>query len=58
MPADFTGAFRAFYARAPGGGTFKLTVRFPVSGNSFGVAGVEAELSNSAGTIRTSRLNF
>lgn len=58
MPADFVAAFRAFYAGAPGGSAFKVTVRFPVSGNAAGIAGVEAELTNSAGTTRTGRLNF
>jgi hypothetical protein len=58
LPVDFTGAFRTFYTSTPGGSTFKLTVRFPVSGNSFGIASVEAEASNSAGIVRTGRLNF
>lgn len=58
MPADFTAAFRAFYAGAPGGSAFRLTIRFPVSGNAAGIAGMEAELTNSAGTSRTGRLNF
>jgi hypothetical protein len=58
MPADFSAAFRDFYTRTPGGSTFQLTLRFPVTGNSLAVAGVEAELTNSAGTVRTARLSF
>jgi hypothetical protein len=59
LPADFTSAFRTFFATSPGGGgAFKLTVRFPVTGNSAGVASVEAQMSNSAGTAFTGRLNF
>lgn len=58
LPADFTSAFRAFYSGSPGGGAFKLTVRFPITGNSAGVASVEAQMSNSAGTIFTGRINF
>lgn len=58
MPVDFTAAFRAFYASSPGGSAFKVTVRFPVSGNAAGVAAVEAEITNSAGASRTGRLNF
>lgn len=58
MPADFAADFRTFSTKNPGGSTFRLTIRFPVSGNSFGVAGMEAELVNTAGTTRTGRLNF
>ncbi len=58
MAADFTAAFRTYYASAPGGSPFKVTIRFPVTGNAGGIAGVEAELTNSAGTSRTGRLNF
>ena len=58
IPTDFTSAFRSFYASAPGGSAFKITIAFPVSGSSATIAGIEAELSNSAGTVRTARLNF
>jgi hypothetical protein len=58
MPADFSTAFRDFYSRTPGGSTFQMTLRFGVSGNSTAVAGVEADLTNSAGTVRTTRLGF
>jgi hypothetical protein len=58
MPADFSAAFRDFYTRSPGGSTFQMMLRFGVSGNSGAVAGVEADLVNSAGTVRTTRLGF
>jgi len=58
LPADFVSAFKTFYASSPGGGAFKLTVRFPVTGNSAGVASIEAQMSNSAGTTFTGRINF
>ena len=58
IAADFTADFRDFYARYPGGSMFRLTVRFPVTGNSYAVGGVEADVTNSAGTARTARLNF
>ncbi len=58
IPTDFTAAFRDFYTRIPGGSTFQFAVKFPVSGNSYAITGIEAELSNSAGTVRTSRLAF
>ncbi|MEO5925315.1 MAG: choice-of-anchor D domain-containing protein [Bryobacteraceae bacterium] len=58
IPVDFTTAFRDFYTRTPGGSTFQFAVKFPVSGNSFAIASVEVDLSNSAGTVRTSRLAF
>jgi hypothetical protein len=58
MPADFIPAFRKFFADTPGGSTFRLTVRFPISGNSAAVAAVEADLANSAGITRTGRVHF
>ena len=58
IPADFTAALRAFYAGSPGGSAFKITIKFPVAGSSATVAGIEADLSNSAGTVRTARLPF
>ncbi len=57
IPADFSAAFRAFFTNTPGGSVFRMTVTFPVNNNS-SVAGVEAELSNAAGTMRTARLAF
>ena len=58
IPADFTSEFRNFFATSPGGSTFQLTIRFPISGSSSSIAAVEAELANSAGTVRTTRLAF
>jgi len=58
IPADFTAGFRTFYAGSAGGSAFTITIRFPVTGSSATIAGIEAELSNSAGTVRTARLTF
>jgi hypothetical protein len=58
IPADFTAALRTFYNSSAGGSAFKMTIRFPVSGSSAVIAGIEADLSNSAGTARTARLTF
>jgi hypothetical protein len=55
MPADFTAAFKSFFATA-GGSAFNLTVRFPLSGDGTSIVAMEAELSNSAGTLKTARL--
>ena len=58
ITADFSSAFRDFYTRSPGGSTFQITLRFSTTGSSALVGGLEAELSNTAGTVRTTRLGF
>jgi hypothetical protein len=56
--ADFTDAFRAFYASAPAGSAFQFAVTFPVSGNPAAIGSVDLELSNAAGSVRVDRLPF
>lgn len=58
MPADFTPDFRSFYTNSPGGSAFKVTLKFPLSGDGLKVANMEAEFANTAGTTRTSKLTF
>jgi hypothetical protein len=56
--ADFTAAFRAFYASAPAGSAFQFAVTFPVSGDPAAIGSVDVELTNAAGTVRVDRLPF
>lgn len=58
IPADFTAAFRSFFTQARSGSTFRARIQFPVSGDSLGIAAMEADLSSAAGTVRTGRLTF
>jgi hypothetical protein len=58
IPANFTSNFKTFFTSINGGSAFKLTVQFPLSGDGSSIAGMEAELSNSAGTLRTGRLGL
>jgi hypothetical protein len=58
MPGDFTGAFRAFFATMRGGSTFHARLTFPVNGDAAPIAAVEFEISNAAGTTRSTRITF
>jgi hypothetical protein len=58
IPANFTQEFRTFYTSMQSGSTFQVTIRFPVTGNIAAIAGVEVDLTNTAGTVRTARLLF
>ncbi len=59
IPADFTLNFRKFYVDTPGGSTFKVTLKFPLSnGDVTKLASMDAEFANTAGTVRTSKLTF
>jgi hypothetical protein len=58
IAANFTQAFRTFYGSSQSGSMFQVIVKFPVTGNINAIAGVEAELTNTAGMVRTARLGF
>ncbi len=53
---DFTTDFRAFLTKTPAGSTFAARVTFPVTGDATQVVGVEVELTNAAGSVRTQRV--
>ncbi|MEP6963513.1 MAG: hypothetical protein ABI995_15640, partial [Acidobacteriota bacterium] len=57
IPADFTAAFRTFFT-STGASVFRTVLTFPASGDLASITGVEAELKNSAGTTRSSRISF
>lgn len=58
ITANFTEDFRKFYTDHPGGSTFMVTLRFPLSGDVSKIAGMEGDFTNTAGTTRTNRLTF
>ena len=59
ISADFTANFSAYFQSHPGGGSaFLMRVTFPVTGDATQVGGVEVVLNNTAGVVRTPRLNF
>jgi len=58
LSADFTSNFRAFFQSQTAGSSFLMRVSFPVTGDASQVGGVEVQIPNSAGVVRTPRLNF
>ncbi len=58
VPADWTQTFAGYFGNSKVGGSFTLRATFPVSGDATQIAGVEVEMTNSAGTTRTSRIPF
>lgn len=58
IQANFAQAFRTFYGSGTGGSTFQVIIRFPVTGDIGSIAGVEVDLTNAAGTVKTARLAF
>lgn len=58
ISANFIEDFRRFYTDHPGGSTFLVTLRFPLSGDVSKIAGMEGEFTNTAGITRISRLTF
>ncbi|MEO8099427.1 MAG: choice-of-anchor D domain-containing protein [Acidobacteriota bacterium] len=57
IPADFTAAFQTFFTSS-GASVFRTVITFPASGDLSAITGFEAELRNSAGTVRTQRVSF
>jgi len=58
IAANFTQAFRTFYGTSLNGSMFQVIIKFPVTGNISAIGGVEVEVTNTAGTVRTARLLF
>ncbi len=58
FPADFTADFHAFFQNQAAGSSFLMRLTFGVTGDVSKVGAVDVALSNSAGTVRTPRLNF
>jgi hypothetical protein len=60
ISADFTPAFTSFYKSqtTPPGSSFLMRVTFPVTGDATLVRSADVNLSNSAGSVTTQKLNF
>jgi hypothetical protein len=58
IAVDGSGAFVQFFGSSDLGGVFKMHAFFPVTGNPNQVGSVEVDITNSAGTARTARLQF
>lgn len=58
LRVDATADFKRYFDGSTLGGTFALRATFPVAGNASEIAGLEVEMKNVAGTIRSERLMF
>lgn len=58
MKADFSSTFKAYFPTSGAGSAFQMRATFPVSGDATQVAGVEVEITNAAGSVKTKRLVF
>lgn len=55
---DVTSDFRLYFSSSQVGGQFALLATFPVTGDVNQVAGVEVQVTNSAGVAKSQRINF
>lgn len=58
IPLDATGDFGRYFAISRVGGAFLMRATFPVAGDATQIGGVEVDLVNSVGTVRTQRVVF
>ena len=56
--ADGSAEFGRYFQQSEAGGTFLLRAAFPVTGDAAFIDAVEVELTNSAGTARSTRTKF
>jgi hypothetical protein len=56
--ADWSQSFLNYFKSSKVGGSFTLRATFPVSGDGSQIAGVEVEMTNSAGSTKTTRFSF
>ncbi len=56
--ADWRDMFTNYYRSSKTGGSFTMRATFPVTGDATQIAGVEVEMTNDAGTTRTTRVSF
>jgi hypothetical protein len=55
---DVTSDFRLYFNSTKTGGAFALLATFPVSGDATQVGGADVQITNSAGVVKTQRINF
>ena len=58
VQANFAGPFQTYFQQQKAGSSFLMRLSFPVQGSAAAVGGVEAVLSNSAGSSVTQKLSF
>jgi hypothetical protein len=58
VPASFAGDFQKFFSGGQTGSAFRALFGFPVNKAADAIHGVEVELTNGAGTVRTTRATF
>ena len=58
IQADATPQFHQYFSATTTGGAFALRATFPVTGDASQVAGVDVQLTNSAGVVKTQRISF
>lgn len=58
LNADFTSAFRTYFAGQTAGSGFKILVSFPVSGSAAPIGSVTLSMTNAAGIASTGSLTF
>jgi hypothetical protein len=58
ITSDFGPNFEQYFANSTVGGAFLARVTFPVTGDASTIAGVDVEMTNSAGTTKLARITF
>jgi hypothetical protein len=58
LSADSRTAFQSYYSFSDLGGLFRLNSQFPVTGDTSAIRSVEVQLTNSAGTAKSTRTSF
>jgi hypothetical protein len=58
IQSDFSSNFRSFYQGKTLGSAFLVRITFPVTGDATSIGGMDATLSNAAGSVHTQRIGF
>ena len=58
IPVDWTQSFASYFQGSTVGGSFLMRATFPTTGDTSQVTGVEVQMTNSAGILKTARIAF
>jgi hypothetical protein len=58
IPVDWTQSFASYFQSSTVGGSFLMRASFPTTGDTSQVTEVEVQMTNSAGTTKTSKITF
>jgi len=58
IKVDAASNFKQYFDNSPAGGTFALLATFPVNGDTTQIGGVEVQVTNAAGSMKTQRITF